>query len=187
MGEDGQSEKPNMEETMIPMTDPERFDAYMRLADLRMTRWKVRNGTEWRMNIASIFLPERTVLAYVIQRGHAASVLRARGVPLLADTRLVVVVDGTSAAASEIVAGAVKSARRATVIGEKSAGTLGGSVTLPLPEGGMQVTVERILGPRNEQVDGVGITPDMLVTLTATDMEVGQDTQLDAALRALSP
>jgi C-terminal processing protease CtpA/Prc len=58
-------------------------------------------------------------------------------------------------------------------------------VTIGLPEGGMSVTVERILTPHNEQVEGVGIAVDMSVTLTTADMERGEDTQLQAALRAL--
>jgi C-terminal processing protease CtpA/Prc len=58
-------------------------------------------------------------------------------------------------------------------------------VTVPLPEGGMSVTVERIQTPKNTAVEGVGITPEVAVPLTVADMERGDDTQLQAALRAL--
>ncbi len=70
-------------------------------------------------------------------------------------------------------------------MGEKTAGALGGSVTVALPEGGMSVTVERILTPKNAQVEAVGINPDVSVALTPNDMERRQDTQLQAALHAL--
>ncbi len=98
---------------------------------------------------------------------------------------LVVLVDGGSASASEILAGAFRDEHRATIVGDKTAGALGGSVTVALPEGGMSVTVERILSPNNTKIEQVGIAPDVPVTLTVADMERGQDTQLEAALHAL--
>lgn len=136
-------------------------------------------------SVGSVFLPSRTVLAVITEKGNQRSVLRTGGTPLLPRIPLVVLIDGGSASASEILAGAFKDYQRATIIGEKTAGALGGSVTVALPEGGMSVTVERILSPRNAQVEGVGISPDVPVTLTVTDMEHGDDTQLQAALRAL--
>ena len=136
-------------------------------------------------SIGSIFLPPRTVLATVKERGSQPSVLRTSAAPLLPHTPLVILVDSGSASASEIVTGAVKDYQRATIVGDKTAGALGGSVTVTLPEGGMSVTVERILTPHDEQVEGVGIAPDVPVTLTVADMERGEDTQLQAALHAL--
>ncbi len=136
-------------------------------------------------SIGGVFLPARTVLARIHERGQEPSMLRTTGIPLLPRTPLVVLVDGLSASASEILAGAFKDYQRATVVGEKTAGALGGSVTVALPEGGMSVTVERILTPKNVQVEGVGIGPDVAVALTVENMERGQDTQLEAALRAL--
>lgn len=136
-------------------------------------------------SVGGVFLPPRTVLARIHERGEEPSALRTAGIPLFPRTPLVVLTDGLSASASEILTGAFKDYRRATVVGEKTAGALGGSVTVALPEGGMSVTVERILTPKSQQVEGVGITPDVPVVLTVADMERGADTQLDAALRAL--
>ncbi len=136
-------------------------------------------------NVGGVFLPAGTTLARIIERGQAPSMLRSSGAPLLLRTPLVVLVDALSASASEILAGAFKDYQRGSIVGEKTAGALGGSVTVALPEGGMSVTVERILTPRNTQVEGVGIAPDVPVTLTVADMERGQDTQLEAALHAL--
>jgi carboxyl-terminal processing protease len=136
-------------------------------------------------SVGGIFLQSRTVLARITERGQQPSVLRASGSSPLGKTPLVVLVDGQSASASEILAGAFKDYHRATIIGEKTAGALGGSVTVPLPEGGMSVTVERIQTPKNTAVEGVGITPEVPVALTVADMERGEDTQLQAALHAL--
>ena len=136
-------------------------------------------------SVGGIFLPARTVLARITERGQQPSVLRVSGTTVLGKAPLIVLIDGQSASASEILAGAFKDYHRGTIIGEKTAGALGGSVTVPLPEGGMSVTVERIQTPKNTAVEAVGITPDVPVALTVADMERGQDTQLQAALHAL--
>ncbi len=136
-------------------------------------------------SVGGAFLPAGTVLARIHERGQAPSLLQTSGEPVLPGTPLVVLVDGQSASASEILAGAFKDYGRATIVGDKTAGALGGSIMVALPEGGMSVTVESILTPKNERVEGAGITPDLNVSLTANDMERGQDTQLQAALHAL--
>jgi len=136
--------------------------------------------------VGSLFLHSRTVLSRITERGHAPNVLQTNGVPLFPQTPVVILVDGGSASASEILAGAFKDLRRATIVGEKTAGALGGSVTIRLPEGaGMQVTVERITTPMGTLVEGVGIPPDVPVTLSINDMLRGEDTQLEAALRVV--
>jgi carboxyl-terminal processing protease len=136
-------------------------------------------------SVGGIFLPPNTILARIRERGQPPSLLQTSGRSLLTDVPLALLVDANSASASEILAGAFKDYGRATVVGEKTAGALGGSVTVALPEGGMSVTVERILTPKNAQVEAVGINPDVNVALTPNDMERGQDTQLQAALHAL--
>jgi carboxyl-terminal processing protease len=135
--------------------------------------------------VAGVFLPRGTVLARVQDRQDGPSLLRSEGVAPFADTPLVVLIDGGSASASEIIAGAFKDHHRATIVGDKSAGALGGAVDLRLPEGGMSVTVERILTPEGTQVEGTGIAPDAAVSLTVADMMRGEDTQLQAALHAI--
>jgi carboxyl-terminal processing protease len=136
--------------------------------------------------VGSLFLPPRTVLSKITERGHAPDVLQTSGVPLFPKTPLVVIIDAQSASASEILTGAFKDHHRATIVGEKSAGALGGSITVPLLERtGMTVTVERITTPLGATVEGVGIVPDVPVTLTINDMMRGEDTQLSAALRII--
>jgi carboxyl-terminal processing protease len=138
-------------------------------------------------SVSGIFLPPGTVVARITSRGEPPSLLRTSGVPLLARTPLALLVDGASASASEILAGAFKDYQRAAIVGEKTAGALGGSIVVRLPEGGMSVTVERIVSPRREQIEGVGVPPTLAVPLTVTDMEQEKDTQLQAALRAVGP
>ena len=136
-------------------------------------------------SVGGIFLPPNTVLARIHERGQSASALETSGLPMLLDAPMAVVVDASSASASEILTGAFKDYQRATIVGDKTAGALGGSITASLPDGGMSVTVERILTPKNSQVEAIGITPNVPVKFTAEDMERGQDPQLDAALHAV--
>jgi carboxyl-terminal processing protease len=135
--------------------------------------------------IGSLFLPPGTPLARITDREHGASVLLTAGPPLFPNTPLVVLVNGGSASGSEIIAGGLKDAGRAKIVGEQTAGALAGAVTAPLPEGGISVTVMRITTPSGTQVEGVGLAPDTPVTLTEADMERGEDTQLKAALQLL--
>ncbi len=138
------------------------------------------------VSVGSLFLPPRTALSRITERGRTPDVLYTAGVPLFPKTPLVVLIDGSSASASEILAGAFKDHHRATIVGEKTAGALGGSITVPLLEKtGMSVTVERIVTPLGAVVEGVGIAPDVPVTLTINDMLRGEDTQLAAALRVI--
>jgi carboxyl-terminal processing protease len=134
--------------------------------------------------VGSLFLAPGTALANVTDRQTGSAALTTRGLGQFAQVPLAVLVDAGSASGAEIVTGAFKDYHRATIVGEKTAGALGGAVEVPLPEGGMSVTVERITTPRGTKVEGVGISPDVSVMLTEADMERGVDTQLQAALQA---
>jgi carboxyl-terminal processing protease len=136
-------------------------------------------------DLSSLFLPPRATVARVLERGKPPTVLMAAGDPIYPRKPLVVLVNGGSASGSEIVAGALRDHQRAPIVGEKTAGALAGSVIARLPEGGMSVTVERILLPKSAQVEGVGISPNVAVELTGAAMERGEDPQLEAGLRTL--
>jgi carboxyl-terminal processing protease len=134
-------------------------------------------------SVAGLFLPTGTPIARVADRASRTT-LRTMGPAPFAHVPLVVLTNGGSASGSEIVAAAFKDLRRAQIVGEKTAGALGGAIDVALPEGGMSVTVERITSPSGRIVEGVGIAPDVAVALGEQDMEQGVDPQLQAALRA---
>ncbi len=135
------------------------------------------------VSVGSLFVEDGAV---VIERlkGGEEKVFKAEKPRFLGrDFPLVVLINGGSASASEIVAGAVQDHHRGVIIGETSFGK--GSVQLPhrLSDGSeLRVTVAEWLTPNRRQITGQGIQPDIEVTLTAEDIEQGRDPQLDAAL-----
>jgi carboxyl-terminal processing protease len=136
-------------------------------------------------NILGLFLPTGDVAAEDVRRGQRA-LLRTTGAPVLLRARLAVLIDGGSASASELVSAALRDYGRAALVGEKTAGALGGALMVALPSGGMSVTVERLLSPRGERIEDVGVAPTVPVPLTAEEMERDDDAQLNAAVRYLS-
>ena len=104
----------------------------------------------------------------------------------LLQVRLVVLVNGGSASASEIFAGAIQDARRAQIVGEKTFGKGTVQDVIDLPQGAaLHVTVAKWLTPRGNSIQDVGITPDIPVELTPADRDSNKDPQLDKALQLL--
>jgi C-terminal peptidase prc len=131
------------------------------------------------------FLPDTApTLLEADERGHqaidlAAGRLHARQLPMA------VLIDGDSASASEITAAALRTAHRAVLVGQKTAGAVASSVLLPLPGGaGLQVAVATAAAPDGAPLDGVGVAPDVAASETAAGG--ARDTQLDSAISALA-
>ena len=137
------------------------------------------------MTIGSYFVPDGNI---VIERfkDQPEEVYRRKGRYLLNDISLVVLVDGGSASASEIVAGAIQDAGTGTLIGETTYGK--GSVQLPnsLSDGSqLRVTIARWFTPKNREIHGKGLTPDIEVPITEEDIAAERDPQLDRAVEYL--
>ncbi len=106
---------------------------------------------------------------------------------ILAGLPTVVLVNGGTASASEIVTAALKEHGAATVVGEKTYGKGTVQTMLDLDHGALlKVTVQRWYTPKGNNVDKKGITPDEKVGLTKDDVNANRDPQLDAAKARLA-
>lgn len=106
---------------------------------------------------------------------------------LATDIPMVVLINEGSASASEIVAGALQDYGRAKLVGVVSYGK--GSVQNWIPlsndQGAVRVTIAKWYTPNDNTIDGVGLTPDVYVTMTEEDYNANLDPQLDAAVETL--
>lgn len=120
-----------------------------------------------------------------------STVYHARG-PAVCSVPMTVIVDGDTASAAEVLAGALKENDRARVIGQTTfgKGCTQSLVKLPaangVPTGGLRVTVARFFSPRGQPYTGRGVTPHVIAPRFKPDeMMAAADYQLAAALTDL--
>lgn len=136
-------------------------------------------------DVASLWLKDKVV---VTERndGKVVEELKSRNDAPLAGTQTVVLVNGGSASASEIVAGALQDHKVATLVGEKTFGKGSVQSMLELSMGArLKVTIAKWYTPNGKNITADGIVPDKKVDLTREDVGEGRDPQLDAALQLL--
>ena len=100
----------------------------------------------------------------------------------IADVPLIVLINGGSASAAEIVAGALQDHKRATLVGTRSFGK--GSVQSIIslgPNGAMRLTTARYYTPNNRSIQAAGIHPDIVITQDVPDELKGRDELLGEA------
>ncbi len=137
-------------------------------------------------NLSSIWLPKGSVVVEQRRGKETLETDRTSSEPLLPNVKVVVLINGGSASASEIVALALRDTKGATVIGEKSFGKGVVQQLMPFDDGSaLKVTVARWFSPKGTNIDQKGITPDQKVVLTEEDIKAGNDPQLQAALAEL--
>ncbi len=99
------------------------------------------------------------------------------------DGPLAVVVDGRSASSSEVFASGMQDLGRATIVGEQSSGLALMSAFESLPNGDrMQFVFADLVSPAGKHLEGVGVTPDLVVAPTVAALHSQADPALDAAL-----
>lgn len=139
------------------------------------------------IELASYWIPSGKI---VVQEKFSENNIQshvATGSAQLNDFQTVVLVNGGSASASEILAGALQDHGLATLVGEQTFGK--GSVQ-DLKEfsngSALKLTIARWLTPDGRQIDGDGIAPDVKVELTEDDYNNDKDPQLKKALEILN-
>ena len=105
------------------------------------------------------------------------------------DIPISVLVNGGTASASEIFAGAVQDGKRGKIIGSVTygKGVSQAVMNMPYSGGGVKLTTATYFTPRGHEINGVGITPDEVVELTesAATLTAETDKQLQAAKQAI--
>ena len=118
------------------------------------------------VEIASNFIPEGEVVTYTIDKYNKKVISNSIGGDAIG-IPLVVLVDGGSASASEVVTGALRDHEAATTIGTTTFGK--GIVqqlkVLPNEMGGLKVTTSKYYTPNGENIHGTGIEPDITVEI----------------------
>ncbi len=111
----------------------------------------------------------------------------AYGNAIAPDIPLVVLVNGGSASASEITAGAIQDRGRGTLVGTTTygKGSVQNWIELEGDNGAIRVTIARWLTPNGTQINKVGLTPDVIVDYTQEQYDAGIDPQLDKAVEIL--
>lgn len=122
-------------------------------------------------------------IAMTERRGsEVVKTLRTTGTPILGNMKTVVLINGNSASASEITAGALREYGKATLVGQKSYGKGSVQIVLGLPGGSqMKVTEARWYTPKGKNIDKTGIEPDVKVDLSSDDVNNNVDPQMDKA------
>ena len=138
------------------------------------------------VNIASRLIPQGQVVVSEEDNTGKKDSLYTSGGDKLSSLPIVVLINGGSASAAEILAGALKDDRQAVLIGEKSFGKGCVQQLINLPGGSsVKITVANWLTPKGDYIMNKGIAPDDTVDLTKDDMTNNRDPQLDKAIEVL--
>lgn len=139
------------------------------------------------IEIASYWLsPGQIVVKEELNGGEKIQHL-ANGLAQLRTIKTVVLINGGSASASEIVSGALQDFDLAELVGEKTFGKGSVQALEELSDGSsVKLTVARWLTPKDRQINVVGIEPDIKIELTEDDFNAGKDPQMDKAIEMLT-
>ncbi|MBR3180260.1 S41 family peptidase [Candidatus Saccharibacteria bacterium] len=134
-------------------------------------------------DLLSLWLDNQPILIQKSRHFENNTTRTSSGKDILKDMKTIVLVNGSSASASEIVAGALQDYEKATVVGET---TYGKGVVQNLFDlsGGtvLKVTTAEWYTPKERSINETGITPDVEVERTFEDINAMRDPQLDKAL-----
>lgn len=136
--------------------------------------------------IANLFLPEGENIVSIVGRDGYKFDINAQDLNFQVDKPLVILVDGASASASEILSGALKDYKKALLLGTTTYGKGMVQKVIPLPnETGLNLTIAKYLTPNGTDINQKGIEPDYRVEFTINDLKNQNDVQLAAAKNIL--
>lgn len=138
--------------------------------------------------IANLFIPEGEIVEIIYKNGNKKSIM-AKPQKTVLNKPLIVLVNGASASASEILSGALKDYNKARLVGKKTFGKGLVQKVVPLPnETGLNVTIARYLTPNGTDINKLGIKPDIEIGNEFDFFTNGskRDIQLETAKELLS-
>ena len=136
--------------------------------------------------IANLFIPEGNLVSIVGRNGFRYDI-QAQDTELGINKPVVVLVDGGSASASEILSGALKDYHKAKLVGTRTFGKGMVQKIIPLPnETGLNLTVAKYLTPSGTDINKKGIQPDIEVNFSLNDLKTNNDIQLNTAKKVLN-
>mgnify|MGYP000917925075 FL=1 len=132
--------------------------------------------------VASLWLDNGKTVVTEKSRGQVTETVKASGNPTLKGKKTIVLVNGSSASASEIVAGALKDYQAAILVGEKTFGKGTVQKVINLSDDRiLKVTVARWYTPQDRNITKEGIQPNQTVKMSQDDNNAGRDPQMARA------
>lgn len=139
------------------------------------------------VDLSSLWLKKDATVLTERRDGSVIKTYKASGDNPLYGIKTVVLIDGGSASASEITAGALRDNNVATLMGVKSFGKGSVQQIIELGDGSeVKITIARWFRPNGKNIDKQGIEPDTKVERSDDDIKNSKDPQLDAATAQLS-
>jgi len=138
------------------------------------------------IEVADHFLESGNILIQRAGSNQDEQQFKASQQTIAPDEPLVILINGATASAAEIVAGALQDNQRATLIGSTSYGKGSVQLIFDLSDGSsVHITSARWFTPAGQQLDGKGLEPDIPVTVSQEAIDKGRDEVLDAAINFL--
>ena len=133
--------------------------------------------------VASLWLEKNALIVSEKAGSKTVEEIRATGDNPLKGVKTVILLDGSSASASEIVAGALKEHRAAQIVGEKSYGKGSVQTTINMPNDALlKVTIAKWFTPSGKNISNNGILPDIEVKIPQGESYLLNDIQKSKAL-----
>lgn len=136
--------------------------------------------------VANMFIQKGKIVSIVGRNGYHYDVM-AQDTNVNIDKPIILLIDGASASASEIFSGAMKDYHKAKLLGTRTYGKGMVQKIIPMPnETGLNLTIAKYLTPQGNDINKLGINPDITLPMKKADIIAKRDVQLETAKDLMS-